>query len=286
MTCGLPGWGVADVDLHAFAESRMGPCEVASQTVAGGHSGRVARVRDGHGREYIAKQHSTAEKHRREVAAYRHWAAALGDGAARLVAADPEALMILVTALPGRTDQDAGEVPAHRQAGALLRRLHDAQPAEPLAGFPEWLATRIRWWRDQAAPLLSAGEQDLIDQHLVALHDLGTPSGGPCHLDYQPRNWLIDGTGTLRVIDFEHARVGLQARDFVRLQFRYWPTRPDLRAAFFDGYGRQLTAEEQQLVRHCGAIDALTGLVRGTKTSDTALAGHGRSTLRLLRHED
>lgn len=274
------------MDLYAFTESHLGPCELVIRVTRSERGGQVAWVRDGHSREYIAKQHSDAEMHRQEVHAYRRWVTALGEGAPRLAAANPDALMILVTALPGRAGQGAGDLSAHRQAGALLRRLHDAQPAEPLAGFQEWVATRIRWWRDQAAPLLSAGEQDLIDHHLAALHDLDAPSGGPCHLDYQPRNWLIDSAGTLRVIDFEHARVCLQARDFVRLQFRYWPSRPDLRAAFFDGYGRQLTAEEQQLVRHCAAIDVLTGLVRGSQTRDVALVGHARATLRQLRHED
>ena len=277
---------VADVDLYAFAESRLGTCDLAGLVAVGKRGGQVVRVRDGHGREYVAKQHSDEEEHRREVHAYRHWAAALDDRAARLVAADPETLMILITALSGRAGQDAGDVSVHQQAGALLRRLHDAQPAEPLDGFQKWVATRILWWRDQAASLLSASEQNLIDHHLIAMNDLGAPSGGPCHLDYQPRNWLIDSTGVLRVIDFEHARVGLQPRDFVRLQFRYWPSRPDLRAAFFDGYGRELTAAEQQIVRHCGAIDALTGLVRGMQTGDTELVGHGRATLRRLQRED
>ncbi len=59
------------------------------------------------------------------------------------------------------------------------------------------------------------------------------------------------------MIDFEHARIGLQARDFTRLHFRYWASQPRLRDGFFDGYRRWLTAAEQQAVVHCGAIDAL-----------------------------
>jgi hypothetical protein len=65
---------------------------------------------------------------------------ALGPGRAPvLLAADPALRAILVTALPGRPVHEL-EVPAdteaeiHRQAGMLLRRLHDAldpPPAHP-----------------------------------------------------------------------------------------------------------------------------------------------------------
>ena len=47
--------------------------------------------------------------------------------------------------------------------------------------------------------------------------------------------------GDVSLIDFEHARINLPARDFVRLRFRIWAARPDLRDAFLDGYGRPLT---------------------------------------------
>lgn len=270
--------------LRSFAEHAVGPCELVTSPAGGGDDAGAARVQDTSGREYIAKCHSSPEKHNREVHAYRCWAPALGASAPRLVAADPKTLAILVTALPGHPCRGTGDVRAHRQAGALLRLLHDTEKPRPLDGFQEWLATRVWWWREQSRSLLTAGDRQIIDHHLTALRALGTPDGGPCHLDYQPRNWLVDQAGTLRVIDFEHARVGLRARDFVRLWFRYWPSRPDLREAFFDGYGRPLTGQEHQAVRHCGAIDALTALARGTQTGDTAMIAHGRATLRQLQH--
>jgi len=117
------------------------------------------------------------------------------------------------------------------------------------------------------------------------LRALGIRDGGPGHFDFQPRNWVTDRDGALRVIDFEHARIGLQARDFTRLHFRYWASRPQLRDAFFDGYQRRPTAAEQQAVINCGAIDALTALARGTQTGDSTLVSHGRATLARLRDE-
>jgi hypothetical protein len=269
--------------LLSFAEQILGPCELVTSPTAGD---RVALIRDARGRDYVAKCHSSAEKHRREVRAYRCWAPALGARAARLAGADPDAMTILLTALPGHPCQGDGDIAAHHQAGMLLRLFHDAEPPRPLDGFREWLTGRVSGWRERCDPLLGAVDKQAIDQHLAALHALAAPIGGPCHLDYQPRNWLLDHAGTLRVIDFEHARIGLQARDFVRLQFRFWTCRPDLRAAFFDGYGRCVTEDEHQVIRHCGAVDALTALVRGTQAGDAAMIAHGRATLRQLRSGD
>jgi len=264
----------------AFAEKAAGPC----QTLGPG-KGNVLRARDAHGHEYIVKRHASEEKHNREVHACTRWAPALSTRAAHLAASGPDARMILLTALPGQPCGDPGDPRAHHQAGAILRRFHDAEQPRPMPGFQQWLTGRAAGWRARCAPLLSREETRVADRHLTALAAPGTPPGVPRHLDYQPRNWLIDEAGTLRVIDFEHARVSLRARDFTRLHYRYWAAPSDLRDAFPDGYGRPLTRPERRAVRHCGAIDTLTSLVRGTETGDTAMLAHGRATLRQLRQE-
>jgi Ser/Thr protein kinase RdoA (MazF antagonist) len=272
--------------LRGFAEQVLGPCHPVTRQVCGRDDAHVARFRDAGGREYVVKCHSAAEKHHREVHAYQHWTSALGASAPTLVAANPTTMMILVTALPGTPVGGQGGIADHRQAGSLLRAIHRAEPLRALDDFGQWLTSRVAWWQEQAAPLLSPDERQAVDRHLAALHALGTPAGGPCHLDYQPRNWLSGPAGTLAVIDFEHARIDLQARDFVRLYFRYWPSRPDLREAFFDGYGRPLTQQEHQTIRCCGAVDALTALARGTQTGDATLTAHGRATLHQLQGGD
>lgn len=272
--------------LRDIAERSLGPCDLISAVPGESQPVRVALFRDLRGAEYIAKHHTSEQKHRREVHAYRSWAPVLGGSAARLVSVDSQTMTILVTALPGRLCHDPGDTGAHRQAGALLRLLHDAEPPRPLEDFQHWLTGRVGSWREQAAGLLSASERRIIDQHLAALRMLGVPSGGVCHLDYQPRNWLLDHSRTLRVIDFEHTRLDLLARDFVRLHFRCWTARPDLRDAFFDGYGRNLAEVDQQAIRHCGAIDVLTALVRGRQTGDATMTAHGRQTLRQLQQRD
>lgn len=272
-------------ELLNMAQRLLGPCQTADFAVDGLPES-VLRVRDRAGREFIIKRHSSLQKHHREVAAYRAWVAALKGRAPTLVAADPGALVIVTTAIPGRPCREPGSPSEHQQAGALLRLLHDAEPARPLTEFGQWLDRRVRLWRERADRLLAPVNRALIDKHLRALAGLGAPPGGPAHLDYQPRNWLADPHGTLRLIDFEHARIDLQARDFVRLAFRYWPARPDLRAAFFTGYGRELTGSEQRIVESCAAIDVMTALARGAAAGNRQLTTHGQATLRLLRQHE
>jgi hypothetical protein len=154
-----------------------------------------------------------------------------------------------------------------------------------MPGYRDWLRERAAHWASRAAPLLTPDDKAVIRDHLAAIGQADIPSGGPCHLDFQPRNWLVSSPGDVSVIDFEHARIDLPARDLVRLRFRTWPGQPDLRDAFLDGYGRPLSPTEDRLTWHLGALDALTALARGHENTDPELVAVGRNTLRQLREE-
>jgi hypothetical protein len=194
--------------------------------------------------------------------------------------------MVMVTSvLPGQVHTNDLPALVHHQAGALLRSFHDAEPPRALPWFRAWLHDRATHWRSRAASFLSADETAAISRHLAAMADTEIPPGGPCHLDFQPRNWLVSVSGDVSLIDFEHARIDLPARDFVRLRFRIWASRPHLRDAFFDGYGRSLTRTEHELICHLGAIDALTALARGHETADPELTAVGHATLQQLQEQ-
>jgi thiamine kinase-like enzyme len=106
----------------------------------------------------------------------------------------------------------------------------------------------------------------------------------PCHLDFQPRNWLLGPAADLYLVDFEHARTDIPLRDLVRLRFRAWPGRPDIKDAFLNGYGRDLTSSDTETIQHLGALDALTAIARGHQTGDPHLIESGHLTLRQLRN--
>jgi hypothetical protein len=199
---------------------------------------------------------------------------------------DDVAMIIALSALPGVSPGPSHLAPdVYRQAGVLLRRFHQAEPATALPWYRDWLRERAAHWVGRAALLLTPDDTAVIRGHLAALDQSGVPFGGPCHLDFQPRNWLISPVGAVSLIDFEHARIDLPARDLVRLRFRTWPGRPTLRDAFLDGYGRSLTQAEEQLIWHLGALDALTALARGHENADLELIAVSRETLRQLHEE-
>jgi hypothetical protein len=263
--------------LHEAAIRLLGTCEPSATM---GTS--VALVTTASGTEFIVKQHSSRAKHDREVHAYHHWTRALGPSAPELVAIDDPAMIIITTALSGEPCPGEGTVVTFRQAGALLRRFHDAESPIELPWFRDWLQDRGRHWTSQARTLLSNADAGVVASHLAALCDGPILRGSPCHLDFQPRNWLVSQSGNVSLIDYEHSRIDLTARDFVRLRFRVWAARPDLQDAFFHGYGRPLTEDEDELVWHLGALDALTALARGHQTGDKELTAAGLATLQQL----
>jgi hypothetical protein len=256
----------------------IGPCEI---TEALGPA--VARISARSGEEYVVKKHAHLNKHDREVHAYRHWTPALGSSAPQLVAADTQALTIVTTALDGRPHPGSLTAAAHHQAGTILRHFHDAEPPRTLPGYRDWLGDRAAYWTARAKPFTSAADLGSASAHLAALQQSADPHGVPCHLDFQPRNWLLGPDADLYLVDFEHARTDLPLRDLVRLRFRAWPGRPDLKDALLNGYGRDLTGSDTETLQHLGALDALTAIARGHQNHDIQLIRYGHSTLRQLR---
>lgn len=174
----------------------------------------------------------------RELRAHREFTGPLlaDERVPRLVHADTEARLLVTTWLPGRLVQDdpAEDDPdTYRQAGELVRRWHDG-PAGPvrsttwLAATPDralrWLAQPHRIPEEQVAAIRAWAWPD----EEVTL----VPTHGDCH----PRNWLVH-EGRVALIDFGRADLRPAGTDLARLQARQWRGRPDLEAAFLQGYG-------------------------------------------------
>jgi hypothetical protein len=88
----------------------------------------------------------------------------------------------------------------------------------------------------------------------------------------------------LALIDFERAELGPLVRNLVRLESGPWNGRPDLRDAFLNGYGRQLTAREREALLCLEALDSLSGPQWGTEHGDVEVVERARASFaRLLR---
>ncbi|MFK0113837.1 aminoglycoside phosphotransferase family protein [Streptomyces sp. NPDC091217] len=244
------------------------------------------------GERWFGKLHAAAKLHQREVDAYRKWTSALGsDRAPGLVAADARTSTVLVTAVPGQ-GLDTLRLPAeqeraaYEQAGALLACFHTAEIDGPVP-----VAIEESW--DEAVARLLDRTAPYVPGHDIALVRVLVGEAPPRlprvsqHGDYMPRNWMWDETEQrLRIVDFERSELRSAAyRDFSRLRYRILCHRPDLNAAFHNGYGRPLTEEEQIACQAYGALDALDSLAWGIKHRDIALVDEAHTMLENLRRE-
>ncbi|WP_326758945.1 phosphotransferase [Streptomyces phaeochromogenes] len=249
---------------------------------------RLLRLVDTRGQAYLAKQHTRHDRYAQEAQAYLMWQQLLRGYTAQLIGRQDSTYTLLFTALPGdcaaAVEHDtAEEEREHHAAGLVLGTLHRATSMGTSNAIGSELAQRLRSWTAKAdqADLISTSERRWLLHSATRLADSSMDSS-ICHLDYQPRNWLV-AAGRFWICDFEHTRRDARVRDFARLEYRRWQAMPHLREAFSDGYGAQLTRTEQQLLELFGAIEAATALVRGHEQDDIALRAHGGSVLSRLK---
>jgi Phosphotransferase enzyme family len=196
----------------------------------------------------------------------------------RLRGYDDEGRLLVLSALSGEPGWP-GDVASHRRAGGALRLLHEAAPA---TAWDEFQMAKLAEFEDlapRASQLLPVDVVDFVLTRILALAELEkAPMRVPCHRDYTPRNWLVDGE-RLHVIDFEFARPDVWVNDLARLDSGAWRGRPELRAAFLAGYGREPDAEDEVVYGACAALTAIWLVVRGHGRGWRALVGENRRIL-------
>jgi len=293
-------------ELLAWCESVMGPLEVLSDHTREhpGERASITRLRRA-GQEYILKAIPDAGHWHSETHAYERWAGAFGAYAPRLLAAraaEPRA--VLLTALPGSVLEEtplpeAQQRAAWRKAGQALAGLHalepgpffgrvlrDGSPAGPAqVDAQAYLRAEVQDWleRGQRIGCLSADELSVARAALALLPAFAGERPTACHRDYCPANWLVDAAGEWRgVIDFEFAYWDVRSADFARYPFWEWMERPDLIAAFFEGYGRPLSPREERQRLFSLVNYAIGAVVWGCESGYLGFAAEGRSALKRL----
>lgn len=240
---------------------------------------RVIEVVDSEETRWFAKAVAAPRGWRAEVRAYREWVPALGGSVPTLRAADPELRTLLLSSVPGRAPR-VTDSRAHRQAGVVLRRLHRSRPARrQRPSDRERTSLRLSMLVDRNPGLFTSTEVEFASDRANRIKLLPLGERVPCHGDYKPHNWLVDPSGTLRVIDFGESRWAPAASDFARMFYGVWWVRPDLAAAFFAGYGRQPTRNELELVRLQLATHAFAEIAFGRNRGTPQHEDHGRSRL-------
>ncbi len=276
---------------RAWAERLLGPLDSARDASRARPGPRIWQLTRSDGTRFFLKLSPSAVSFTRETFAYRHAVPALGGGhAPRLVESDAGLLALLLTALPGTPvsrlrPTSAEHRTAHRQAGALLARLHEVDQwtgetyAEARASLGA-AADGAERYLGRGGGLLSAREEKLVRDSAEELRLAGPVPFAFLHGDVRPHNLLWSGRHTA-LIDFGRSRFAAAVQDFTAMACGTWADHPDRRAAFFTGYGRQLTTEERRVLRCLAALDAASRLAWGAPD-----AAHGRRTLERLASGD
>jgi Ser/Thr protein kinase RdoA (MazF antagonist) len=196
-------------------------------------------VRDRHGDAIVKAAGPTNHHIQREIQAHRAWTRpwVASGSVGRLLHAAQDEVMLAVEYLPGDLVQDLPEAAGHpdtyRQAGALLAAFH-GQTSRVDPTYEAAADARALAWLDSEHRIPSPIVARL--RAAIAGHDHPPVQVVPTHGDWQTRNWLVDD-GTIRVIDLGRAGWRPAVTDLARLARREWEGRPDLEAAFLEGYG-------------------------------------------------
>src|SRR5262249_26962405 len=140
---------------------------------------------------------------------------------ARLHASNNDLQALVLSALTEDPQADWRHPTVQRDAGALLRRLHDAEEIDRWDDIAARKLAQLDQWQTRASGLLSTRELDFVRAELETLESLPEPMRVPCHLDYTPRNWLI-ADGRVAIVDFEEAAPEVWVNDLAHLYFRWW----------------------------------------------------------------
>ncbi len=222
----------------------------------------VLEVAHGQGR-YVIKAAGPSSHHiGREIDAHEAWVEvwACQERAPRLLHANRSLNLLITEYLEGYLVEGSAaeyESGTYLQAGQLLREFHtqtvriDSQyEAAATEKAMAWLETPHRIEESVAGKV----------RGILSTYRPEPVPVVPTHGDWQPRNWLMNGS-ELRVIDFGRFEFRPAISDFCRLAVQQWRTRPELEAAFFEGYGsdpRESRLWNITLLREAVATAALT----------------------------
>jgi thiamine kinase-like enzyme len=237
----------------------------------------VVEFLDGRGARWIVKRHRFDERYRTERTAYERWVPAIADRAPKLAATDDTLRTLLLSSLP-RDGTDWHDDSVRRDAGAVLRRLHDAEPIEPSSDLAAEKLAELEEWERRGGGLVTRREADFARWAVRALATFPVPERVPCHRDYTPRNWILRA-GRVHVVDFEEMRPEPWVTDLGRMAIGSWRDEPEMMDPVLDGYGRYLTANDMAIMRCLYTVTAVRHIVLGSELDKVSFTAENHNVL-------
>ncbi|WP_051947373.1 phosphotransferase [Streptomyces scabiei] len=164
----------------------------------------------------------------------------------------------------------------------LKARFHGTTPRTVRPTFGAERAAHPRAQLTDGTSSLTGADLSVLDEALHLLETLPAQRAQHSHLDFTSRNVLWDTEAEAGVIDFETSRYEAVGQDFLRITRRTLHHRPELRTAFYRGYGREPDWAESELMRICTVTDAAaatTATATATARGQYAFATEARGIL-------
>ncbi|MDA1256843.1 MAG: aminoglycoside phosphotransferase family protein [Chloroflexi bacterium] len=291
VTAGIPELN----ELRRFAASTLGSgLKIEDRSRAFGRKSVTWRIEAADGTGFYLKRHESQHHYASEVRAIRDWVTRLPAGswweAPEIVASSDEPGAVILTELPGEIIDGSPPSPdvlksTYVRAGRLARAFHDIDV--DLSG-----ESRVqRYGTEEHARYVEAARPHLdphtFDWVTEVFQRPGLWDGltiVPMHGDYSPRNWLQhEDDAKIGVIDWERSRPGYWVEDIQRMTHDYWIDTPQLRDAFFEGYGRSPTETEWRQSDQITLINAVGGVPWAISHGDEQFAQHNRRVIERLK---
>lgn len=296
-----------DGEAARAVRSLVGDFRVVGEHRADSDRTAVSEIAAG-GERLFVKVHGRLSHWHPEVFAYRSWTGRVAPQAPVMRGAfcEGDVFGIVVTALPGRTVNEAGMADGarlarvYRDAGRLFRRMQGG-PAGGFFGVPREDGTPFdgdgvvdpeRYVCDALEGIFAAGRDlGLFGAEHAALVRRCLGNAGvfrgdlPTYTnwDFSQNNWMVDDRGEFAgFIDFEHTRWGLPLDSFGVILERYTADRPALRAAFFEGYGLNGDEETREKLFFLSVKMAMADVVGGFSHGHSRFLACGRRMLERL----
>jgi aminoglycoside phosphotransferase (APT) family kinase protein len=242
------------------------------------------------------KRHERHQLYERELIGLEQFVPALGTQtwwqSPTLIARDDELEVILMSEVDGElldsTPVSSDECTLmFKMAGRFIRKLHDANLPDPEGiDAGEYLRDRMEYYLGAGEKSIdkrtAAWARELIDEAI----SITRGSRVPCHMDYSPRNWLIqrneEGTG-FGVIDWERSRWDLWLQDVNRMEYDHFHREPHLREAYFEGYGREPSEHEQLQLNTISLVTAIASIPWAIDHNDAQFVEISRTQIERIR---
>ncbi|MYU02103.1 MULTISPECIES: hypothetical protein [unclassified Streptomyces] len=232
---------------------------------------------------------------RREVHAHRVAVRHLGPShGPRLIAAEPRLRTLLTTQPRGRPVDDTAALHIlpriHQDAGHLLRVLHDRADGIPDAQaqavrHTTQLTQRVLRMLSGITTWINPEEVETVRRCAISLLQRAADLPfGFCHGTFGTPCWRWSVQGqTLSLASFGRAQVLPTVADFARTA-TLWAERPHLGDAFFTGYGRAITNDEQLVLDDAAVLAGVEDLHHAVWLRDSdALSSAGAALRTAIR---